>query len=146
MRLASGAEMRVTGPTSQCAVVCVNGGQAREVEGTWSASVEWLVRQLAPRLPGVGFAEVGFRTTVHKEQYEPAADALMLAMFAGDRLPSLGAQFVITAKPKAKVSEKTVPIGRCEGSNPVQQIVNQTVTANGIPVTETVVRSVEIVR
>ncbi len=37
--------MRVTGPTTQCAVVCVNGGQSREVEGTWSATIEWLVQQ-----------------------------------------------------------------------------------------------------
>ena len=53
--------MRVTGPTAHCAVVCVNGGRAREVEGTWSASVEWLVRRLAPRLPELGFAEVRYR-------------------------------------------------------------------------------------
>jgi len=59
--LATGAEMRVTGPTDLCAVVCVNGGQAREVEGTWSASIEWLVTHLATRLPGVGFAEVRYR-------------------------------------------------------------------------------------
>ena len=61
MNLPTGAEMRVTGPTGECAVVCVNGGQAREVEGTWSASVEWLVRELAPRLPELGFAEVRYR-------------------------------------------------------------------------------------
>jgi dienelactone hydrolase len=39
----------------------VNGGQAREVEGTWSASIEWLVQSLAARLPGIGFAEVRYR-------------------------------------------------------------------------------------
>jgi pimeloyl-ACP methyl ester carboxylesterase len=61
MRLASGAEMRVTGPTERAAVVCVNGGQGGEVEGTWSASIEWLVRQLAPRFPELGFAEVKYR-------------------------------------------------------------------------------------
>lgn len=61
MILPTGAELRVTGSTRSCAVVCVNGGQAREVEGTWSASVEWLVRRLAPRLPGLGFAEVRYR-------------------------------------------------------------------------------------
>jgi pimeloyl-ACP methyl ester carboxylesterase len=59
--LRTGAELRVTGPTDRCAVVCVNGGQSHEVEGTWSATVEWLVRRLAPRLPGVGFAEVRYR-------------------------------------------------------------------------------------
>jgi len=53
--------MRVTGPTTECAVVCVNGGQSREVEGTWSATSEWLVQRLAPRLPELGFAEVRYR-------------------------------------------------------------------------------------
>lgn len=61
MILATGAEVRVTGPTTGCAVVCMNGGQAREVEGTWSASVEWLVRCLSTRLPELGFAEVRYR-------------------------------------------------------------------------------------
>jgi pimeloyl-ACP methyl ester carboxylesterase len=53
--------MRVTGPVGECAVVCVNGGQSREVDGTWSASVEWLVRAVAPRLPTLAFAEVRYR-------------------------------------------------------------------------------------
>lgn len=53
--------MRVTGPTERAAVVCVNGGQAGAVAGTWSASIEWLVRQLAPRFPELGFAEVKYR-------------------------------------------------------------------------------------
>src|SRR5207302_351687 len=33
------------------AVVCVNGGQSADVPGTWSASLEWLVGRLAPRIP-----------------------------------------------------------------------------------------------
>ena len=54
MQLRTGAELRVTGPTAAAgAVVCVNGGQGGEVEGTWSASLEWLVRRLAPRLPAI---------------------------------------------------------------------------------------------
>lgn len=61
MTLPTGAQLRVTGPTDACAVVCVNGGRAREVEGTWSATVEWLVGRLSPRLPGIGFAEVRYR-------------------------------------------------------------------------------------
>ncbi len=61
MRLATGAEMRVTGPVDGAAVVCVGGGQQREVDGTWSATVEWLVEKLAPRLPQLGFAEVRYR-------------------------------------------------------------------------------------
>ena len=60
-QLASGAELRLTGPTDQAAVVCMNGGQRAEVEGTWSASLEWLVRRLAPQFPELGFAEVRYR-------------------------------------------------------------------------------------
>lgn len=60
-RLATGAELRRTGNGERGAVVCVNGGQAREVEGTWSASIEWLVERLAARLPELGFAEVRYR-------------------------------------------------------------------------------------
>jgi len=62
MRLRTGAELRVTGPVdAPAAVVCVNGGQATQVEGTWSASLEWLVRRLAPRFPELAFAEVRYR-------------------------------------------------------------------------------------
>lgn len=61
MKLTTGAEMRVTGPTARCAVVCVNGGQGREVEGTWSASIEWLVRRVSTRLPEIALAEVRYR-------------------------------------------------------------------------------------
>jgi dienelactone hydrolase len=42
-------------------VICVNGGQARRVAGTWSASLEWLVRHLAPLFPSVAFSEVRYR-------------------------------------------------------------------------------------
>jgi dienelactone hydrolase len=62
MRLRTGAELRITGPVdARAVVVCVNGGQATEVEGTWSASLEWLVRRLAPRFPELAFAEVKYR-------------------------------------------------------------------------------------
>ena len=62
MRLRSGAELRVTGPAAaQLAVVGVNGGQVAEVEGTWSASIEWLVRRLAPEFPQLTFGEVKYR-------------------------------------------------------------------------------------
>ncbi len=61
MQLSTGAEMRVTGPTQAAAVVCVNGGQGGEVEGTWSATLEWLVGHLAPRFPALGFSEVRYR-------------------------------------------------------------------------------------
>jgi pimeloyl-ACP methyl ester carboxylesterase len=62
MQLSTGAELRVTGPLdAPAAIVCVNGGQAAQVEGTWSASLEWLVRGLAPRFPELVFAEVRYR-------------------------------------------------------------------------------------
>jgi dienelactone hydrolase len=41
--------------------VCVNGGTGRETEGTWSATLEWLVRRLAPEFPDVSFVEVRYR-------------------------------------------------------------------------------------
>jgi pimeloyl-ACP methyl ester carboxylesterase len=59
--LPSGAELRVTGTASTAAVVCVNGGQGSEVEGTWSASLEWLVQRLAPSFPDLAFGEVRYR-------------------------------------------------------------------------------------
>jgi len=60
--LPTGAELRLTGPlNANTAVVCVNGGQGREVAGTWSASLEWLVTRLAPQFPELAFAEVRYR-------------------------------------------------------------------------------------
>ncbi len=53
--------MRVTGEIGRRAVVCVNGGSGRDVPGTWSASVEYLVRRLAPRFPEIAFLEVRYR-------------------------------------------------------------------------------------
>ncbi len=67
--------MRVTGPTGRLAVVCVNGGQGTEVEGTWSASLEWLVRRLAPEFPELGFAEVRYRIKSWKRMDWCVADA-----------------------------------------------------------------------
>jgi dienelactone hydrolase len=60
-QLASGAEGRWTNEPREIAVVCVNGGTAAAVPGTWSASVEWLVRALAPRFPRAAFLEVRYR-------------------------------------------------------------------------------------
>lgn len=59
--LTTGAVMRTTGPDASVGVVCVNGGQAGMAEGTWSASLEWLVHELAPRFPKLRFAEVKYR-------------------------------------------------------------------------------------
>lgn len=55
------AEVRIRGAEVGPAVVCVNGGQAAAVEGTWSASLEWLVARVAPQFPELRFAEVKYR-------------------------------------------------------------------------------------
>jgi len=62
LELASGAEGRLTNAPVRDGVVLVDGGQSAEVPGTWSATLEWLVLRLAPRLPGVGFLELRYRT------------------------------------------------------------------------------------
>jgi dienelactone hydrolase len=82
--LSTGAEMRVTGdgPT---AVVCVNGGQAGEVEGTWSASLEWLVGRLAPQFPELVFAEVRYRVKSWRRLDECVEDARAAVRAMGER-------------------------------------------------------------
>lgn len=66
--------MRLTG-NGPIAVVCVNGGQASEVEGTWSASLEWLVHRLAPKFPGLTFAEVRYRIKSWRRLEDCVGDA-----------------------------------------------------------------------
>jgi pimeloyl-ACP methyl ester carboxylesterase len=76
IQLSTGAELRASGPSGAgAAVVCVNGGQAGEVEGTWSATLEWLVRRLAPRLPGLRFGEVRYRVKSWKQLDRCVEDA-----------------------------------------------------------------------
>jgi pimeloyl-ACP methyl ester carboxylesterase len=76
IRLSTGAELRASGPGgARTAVVCVNGGQASEVEGTWSATLEWLVRRLAPRFPGLRFGEVRYRVKSWKQLDRCVEDA-----------------------------------------------------------------------
>jgi pimeloyl-ACP methyl ester carboxylesterase len=55
--------------------VLVNGGRAREVPGTWSASVELLVRRIAPRLPALAFVEVKYRVRSWRRFEECVEDA-----------------------------------------------------------------------
>jgi hypothetical protein len=59
--LSSGADARVTGDIGEQAVVCVDGGSGPERDGDWSATLEWLVRRLAPSFPGLAFLEVRYR-------------------------------------------------------------------------------------
>jgi pimeloyl-ACP methyl ester carboxylesterase len=82
--LSTGAEMRLTGDGA-VAVVCVNGGQASEVEGTWSASLEWLVGRLAPQFPELLFAEVRYRVKSWRRLEACTDDALAAVRAVGER-------------------------------------------------------------
>jgi alpha-beta hydrolase superfamily lysophospholipase len=84
--LATGAEARWTGIPGRRAVVCVNGGTAAEVPGTWSASVEWLVRRLAGRHPSLAFLELRYRVKSWRQLdlcVEDARAALAVARESG---------------------------------------------------------------
>lgn len=84
--LATGAEARWTGTPGSCAVVCVNGGTAKEVPGTWSASIEWLVHRLSRRLPGLALLEVRYRVKSWRKLglcVEDARAAVAVAREAG---------------------------------------------------------------
>ena len=76
----------MTNPGGRRAVVCVNGGTGREVEGTWSATLEWLVRRLAPEFPALSFLEVRYRIKSWKKLtwcIEDCRGALSLAVGEG---------------------------------------------------------------
>jgi dienelactone hydrolase len=81
--LSTGAELRLAGGARRRMVVCLNGGQAAEVPGTWSASLEWLVRKLAPRFPELGFAELRYRVKSWKRLELCVADARAAVREAG---------------------------------------------------------------
>jgi dienelactone hydrolase len=59
--LETGADARLTNGSAAAAVVLVNGGTARAVPGTWSATSELLTTELAPHFPQLAFAEVRYR-------------------------------------------------------------------------------------
>jgi dienelactone hydrolase len=73
--LPSGGAIRFSGPTDGPVVVCMNGGPARPVPGDWSPSIEWLVGQLVPRFPRVGFAELRYRVKSWRALDSLIADA-----------------------------------------------------------------------
>jgi pimeloyl-ACP methyl ester carboxylesterase len=81
--LPTGAEIRSTGAPGSFAVVCANGGRAAEVPGTWSASIEWLVRGLAPRFPELRFVELRYRVRSWKRLDLCVEDALAAVDAAG---------------------------------------------------------------
>ncbi|HUQ21691.1 MAG TPA: hypothetical protein VM049_01620 [Gaiellaceae bacterium] len=73
--LPTGAEARWTGTPGPRAVVCVDGGTAAQVPGTWSASVEWLVKRLAAGFPSLAFLEVRYRVKSWRQLHSCIADA-----------------------------------------------------------------------
>ncbi len=88
MRLPTGAEARVSNEGAPVAAVLANGGTGRVVAGTWSATSELLVHELAPRFPSVVFVEVRYRTKSWRALdacVEDATAALEVAAAAGAR-------------------------------------------------------------
>lgn len=75
VQLATGAEARLRNEAAPIAVVLVNGGSARAVAGTWSATSELLTNELAPRFPELAFAEVRYRIKTWNELDSCMADA-----------------------------------------------------------------------
>ncbi len=79
--LASGAEARIRNEGAPLWAILVNGGTAKRIAGTWSATSELLATELAPRFPGICFVEVRYRLKTWKELdgcMEDAAAALDL--------------------------------------------------------------------
>ena len=83
--LATGAETRITNGVAPATVVLANGGQARPVPGTWSATIEWLAQELAPRLPQLGFAEVRYRVKSWNRIDSCTADVVAAIELARER-------------------------------------------------------------
>jgi dienelactone hydrolase len=73
--LPTGADARVTNEGAPLAAVLVNGGTARAVPGTWSATSELLVTELAHRFAGIAFAEVRYRVKTWNQLDSCMADA-----------------------------------------------------------------------
>ncbi len=76
VRLSTGAEIRIRNGAAPLAAVLVNGGTARPLPGTWSATSELLAVELAPRFQGLAFAEVRYRVKSWKELDSCLEDAV----------------------------------------------------------------------
>ena len=68
--LETGADARVRNDGAPIAAVLLNGGAARALPGTWSATSELLAAELAPRFPDITFAEVRYRVKSWNELLE----------------------------------------------------------------------------
>jgi pimeloyl-ACP methyl ester carboxylesterase len=73
--LATGAEARLRNEGAPFAAVLVNGGTAKAVPGTWSATSELLADELGPRFPDVELVEVRYRVKSWHELPSCIADA-----------------------------------------------------------------------
>jgi hypothetical protein len=89
--LASGGEARVRQQGSAHAAVLLNGGTARAVPGTWSATSELLAQELAPRFADVTLVEVRYRLKTWNELQSCVADGRA----AVDLAVALGAASVL---------------------------------------------------
>jgi len=92
--LSTGADARIRNEGARVAAVLVNGGTAKPVPGTWSATSELLASQLAPARPDVAFVEVRYRVKSWNELpscVEDASSALALVSDIGvDRALMVG--------------------------------------------------------
>jgi len=75
VELATGAEARLHNESAPTAVILVNGGSAKAVPGTWSATSELLATELTPRFPELAFAEVRYRVKTWNALDSCMADA-----------------------------------------------------------------------
>lgn len=73
--LATGADVRLRNEGAPVAALFVNGGTSRAVPGTWSATSELLVEELARRFPGIQFGEVRYRVKTWNALPSCMADA-----------------------------------------------------------------------
>jgi dienelactone hydrolase len=72
--LSTGGEARLRNEGASLAAVLANGGTAKPVPGTWSATSELLATELAPRHPEIAFAEVRYRVKSWNELESCMAD------------------------------------------------------------------------
>ena len=91
MELSTGAELRITGGSGPLSVVCMNGGQRAELEGTWSPTIEWLLERLRGQFPQVRFAELRYRIKSWRRFNECVEDArAAIEAASGERTILLG--------------------------------------------------------
>jgi len=109
VKLSTGAELRITGGDGPLSVVCMNGGQRAELEGTWSPTIEWLLERLRPSFSEVRFAELRYRIKSWRRFDECVEDARAAIGAAGGERTLLlgfsmggGVAIAATAKPSVE--------------------------------------------